>query len=58
MLYRGEKSIRSQSRYIRRFGFCSRGVVNRTKSITMSPGWSSIKNQLNAILKAGLCKLA
>ena len=36
MLYRSEESIRSQSRYIdRECGFCSRGVVNRTKSITM-----------------------
>ena len=36
MLYRGEESIRSQSRY-KYCGFCSRGVVNRTKSIsTMS----------------------
>ena len=37
MLYRGEESIRSQSSYIdRECGFCSRGVVNRPKSITMS----------------------
>ena len=37
MLYRGKESIRIQSRYINReFGFCSRGVVNRTKSITIS----------------------
>ena len=37
MLYRREESIRSQSRYIdRERGFCSRGVVNKTKSITVS----------------------
>ena len=36
MLFRSEESIRSQSRY-RDCGFCIRGVVNRTKSIsTMS----------------------
>ena len=36
MLYRSEESIRSQSRY-RDCGFCIRGVVDRTKSIsTMS----------------------
>ena len=41
MLYRDMRtvleSIRRQSRDIdREFGFCSRGVVDRTKSITMS----------------------
>ena len=39
LYYIGEESIRSQSRYIdRECGSFSRGVVNRTKSITMSQG--------------------
>ena len=35
-LYRGKESIRRQNMYIdREFGACSRGVGNRTRSITI-----------------------
>ena len=39
MLHRGKENIRRPSRYIdRKFGFCSRGVINKTQGITMSQG--------------------